>query len=44
MRKLTREEAHTMDINFIYGDGSVIALIEKDFDKKFEILRRDRND
>lgn len=40
MRILSEEEAKKIDAEFIYKRGDVIAITERDFNRRFEIVPR----
>lgn len=38
MRILTKKDAKRIDVEFIYKEGNAIAILDKDFDDKFDII------
>ncbi len=40
MRILKIVEAKRANIDFIYKEGNCLAIVDKDFDKKYEIMQR----
>lgn len=38
MRILTEQEAKKIDVGFIYKRGDVLAITEKDFNQKYDVI------
>lgn len=43
MRILSKEEAKKIDVEFIYRRGEVLAITENDFNRRFDIVPKERN-